>query len=391
VRRRALVVAALAAGSVSTTLAPAPASAATATGRWVVASERAVPLEWFQGLTHGGDGARFFDGIFEGVTRTDAALRQRVRTEAAIPAEVNAQYGFNHVGDPTYDARGGGRLLLPLECYTPGGPNGGNTCGRGGIGVLDPVTLKWRRLFLFDGRDVPKTMWAEVAPGGRLLWTSSGRDLVAYRTADLSPANATPAGPLRPARRIAGAVPPGGVTGGAFRGRRLLLAEPGDGRLRVWSVNTGDTAGAASRRVEATLRVDAEAEGLDVLPTGDGLLHFLLSPVAPNGSPTYGTGHSEIVSFVPRSASALGLRVARLGDGDLGVRVSLRLDGRVLPVAGAVVRAAGAQGRTGAGGRVTLRTGAALPRRVVVTARRAQLRGRAVSAAGAAPTPAFAG
>jgi hypothetical protein len=337
-----------------------------------------VPLEWFQGLTHGRAGARFLVGIFEGVTRTDARLRQQARNPAAIPAEVKAQYGFNHIGDPAFD-RAHGAVLLPLECYVPGAPNGGNTCGRGGIGVLDPVTLRWRRLILLDSRDIAKAMWAEVSPDGRLLWTSSGPDLLAYRTADLSPAHAAPAAPIRPARRIAGAVPPGGITGAAFSGRRLLLAGSGPGSVRVWSVDTG---GAGARRLELALPINAEAEGLDVLPTGDGLLHFLLTPFTA-GPPTYGSGHSEIVSLVPRAQAQLRLRVLRRAS-RVEARVTLDLGGDVRPVAGAVVSAAGAHATTDARGSADLR----VPdprRRVVVRARKAQLKSARVTLRGAEP------
>jgi hypothetical protein len=111
------------------------ARAASAGGDWVVSNERAVPLQWFQGLTHARGGReRFFVGVFDGVTRTDTGLRQQLRTEDVIPPDVAAQYGFNHIGDPTFAH---GELLLPLECFVPGAPNGGNPCGRGAVGVAD--------------------------------------------------------------------------------------------------------------------------------------------------------------------------------------------------------------------------------------------------------------
>ena len=52
-------------------------------------------------------------------------------------------------------------MLLPLECYTPGAPKGGNTCGTGSFGVADPGTLTVidfsrpsteRRLWVYDLR-----------------------------------------------------------------------------------------------------------------------------------------------------------------------------------------------------------------------------------------------
>ena len=49
-------------------------------------------------------------------------------------------------------------------------------------------------------------MWAEVSPDGRLVWTSSGRDLLAYRTAAITRAAAARP-PLRAVARLAGVVP----------------------------------------------------------------------------------------------------------------------------------------------------------------------------------------
>jgi hypothetical protein len=80
----------------------------------------------------------FFSGIFTGLHRTAPSLRQTGTVDPVIPPLVFATEGYNHVGDIGYQ---GGRVLLPLECYTPGGPNGGNTCGTGSIGVADPATL----------------------------------------------------------------------------------------------------------------------------------------------------------------------------------------------------------------------------------------------------------
>src|SRR3954447_10865738 len=284
---------------------PGAAASAAPPPRWGGSDERSVPLEWFQGLpprpAAAGLGPRFFVGVFVGVTRTDASLTQQARSGDVLPPAVAAA-GFNHIGDPSWLAAGGGRLLLPLECYTPGGPNGGNTCGRGAFGLLDPVTLQWRGLVRLDPRDIPKAMWAEVSPDGRLVWTSAGDDLLAYRVVDvLAAVDAT--GAIRPVRRLIGAVPPSGVTGATCRGRRLLLSgqAPGDGPLQVWSV---DVDGAGAGALEVQLPVVAESEGLDLVPSGDGLLHWLLSPFG-SGPPTYGGGHSEIVSFVPRAAARL--------------------------------------------------------------------------------------
>jgi hypothetical protein len=78
-------------------------------------------------------------------------------------------------------------------------------------------------------------MWAETSPNGALVWTSSGDDLLAYRSSDVSPPRAGPAGtPLHSAVRLADAVPPTGVTGAVFWHRRLLLAGESDGTYQVW-------------------------------------------------------------------------------------------------------------------------------------------------------------
>ena len=149
--------------------APGPAAAADP-GRWRLAQADSVPLTYFQGLTHAANGEWFFDGLTVGLYRTDRDLRQNAANPDALAGDLAAQ-GFNHIGDPTWDAREGGRLLLPLECYVPGTPNGGNTCGRGAIAVADPATLKLRYAVALDPADIPKAMWAEAAPAA----TSCGR------------------------------------------------------------------------------------------------------------------------------------------------------------------------------------------------------------------------
>ena len=124
-------------------------------------------------------------------------------------------------------ARGeGGRVILPLECYSP---RLGNTCGTGAFGVADPATLAFRYYVKLDPAEIPKAMWAEVSPDGKLIWTSSGNDLLAYRMSDVKAANAAPGhAPIRAARRLKDAVPPSGITGAVFVRGRLLLAGEGD-------------------------------------------------------------------------------------------------------------------------------------------------------------------
>ncbi len=78
----------------------------------------------------------------------------------------------------------------------------------------------------------------------------------------MTPANAAPAaGPIRAARRLAGAVPPSGVTGAVFRDGRLLLAGERDGTYQVWAVDTRT----GKRRLEVELKLCGESEGLDTV------------------------------------------------------------------------------------------------------------------------------
>ena len=83
----------------------------------------------------------FFSGPVQGLYRTTARCAKRPGCTPSIPPSVKAVEGYNHVGDISYDAAEGKRVLLPLECYQPGGPNGGNTCGNGAIGMADPSRL----------------------------------------------------------------------------------------------------------------------------------------------------------------------------------------------------------------------------------------------------------
>ena len=360
---------------------PVTSASAADPGRWRLSDVRAVPLEYFQGLTHAPDGSRFFSGLFDGLYRTDLGLTEQARRTPVLPPAVAAQ-GFNHVGDITWDAGEGGRVLLPLECYVPGGPNGGNTCGRGAIGVADPTTLAFRHLVRLDPADIPKAMWGEVSPDGALWWTSSRADLLAYRTADISAQNASTGTAIRPVRRIAGGVPPSGVTGGAFhRGRLLIPGQNGLNPLQVWSV---DVDGASPSRLELELPINGEAEGVDVIADGSGVLHWLISPFAPGGRPpTYGSGRSALVSFVPEARAKLRVRMypKRIAAGvrtTVAAKVTMWFAGRRRPVANATVAGGGGTGITGANGIAALTVGAQPRGRVQVQATKQQLRpGRA--------------
>jgi hypothetical protein len=371
--RRAAAAAAVAVFGLA--VAPAPRASAAADQGLRLADARPIPIEYFQGLTHDRAGARYFDGVTLGLYRTDRALRERARVANVIPPAVSAAFGFNHVGDLTWDAAEGGRLILPLECFTPGAPNGGNTCGQGAFGTTDPATLAWRYVVPLAPADIAKAMWAEVSPDGALVWTSSGPDLLGYRIADVSAANAAAGIPIRPAVRVR-AVPPSGITGAAFLAGRLLLAGQDTGPLEIWSVDPRTGA----RALAARLRVAGESEGLDVVDDGHGLVHWIVTPFDPRGRPpTYGVGHSELLSFVPTADARLRMTVApaRLRSGDattLRVRVTLRYAGRGHTVAGARVRAAGRTATTNARGIARVRVRRSTPGVMRVRATKQRLR-----------------
>lgn len=326
----------------------APASAATS-DRWTLIEHRSVPIEYYQGLTHAGS-QLFFVGVFRGGYLTDARLRRLRANPNLIPPSVRSAAGFNHIGDPTYDSAGGGRLLAPLECYEPLRPQP-NTCGFGGIGVVDPRTLAWRYWVRLDRAEVPKAMWAEVSPDGRLVWTSSGRDLVAYRSADISESHAATgptSAPIRAVRRLRRAVPPSGAHGGAFWRGRLLLSGSRRGVPQVWAVNLRTGKRTLQLRLPGTR---AEVEGLAVAAAGGGTLQLLLAP-GTTRRPTYGAGHSELLSFVPRSYRVTAS--ASLKGSTLLVRAALRAAAaRSRPLEGATVRVRGRSGRTDSAGEVS--------------------------------------
>ena len=270
--------------------------------RWRETGTATLPIVYYQGVTV--DPARnfYFDGVFVGLYRTDGSFRQTAGNDDAIPPEVHLQEGYNHIGDISFDRAEGGRVLLPLECYVPGGPNTGNPSLHGSIGVADPATLAWRYYVKLDPAEIPKAMWNETSPDGSLIWTSSGDDLLAYRTADVSAANAAPAAaPIRAVRRLSDAVPPSGITGATFVDGRLYVAGQGGGPFRVWSIDLAD----GSRRLEIERPIVGESEGLVTARIKGGTLHWLIQPFNPEGrTPTYSPDKATLVSFRPLAAAA---------------------------------------------------------------------------------------
>jgi hypothetical protein len=341
-------------------------------GRWTLGGWSSLPLNYWQGVTTAGPGQPlFFSGLFTGLHRTDRSLHQTGSVDPVIPPTVFATEGYNHVGDIGYQ---GGRVLLPLECYTPGGPNGGNTCGTGSIGSADPASLAFQYYVQLDPAEILKAMWVEASPDGQLLWTSTGPDLLAYRASDVSAANAGPlAAPIHSVRRLAGAVPPSGITGAAFYRGRLLLAGSQGTTYQVWSVNTST----GRRRLELELpNIHGEAEGLTNVALLGGRLHFLVAPLPPP-EPTFGRSVALLHLTAGRWARR-GLNVtARSTGADTltpTVTVTVRHAGR--PVRGAAVSVAGARARTNRRGRAVVQPTLGVPGDFAALASKRRRRGR---------------
>jgi hypothetical protein len=336
----------------------APAARAADPGRWTETGHSSIPLTYYQGVTSDARGRFFFDGIFVGLYRADRNLAEQARQDVEIPPSVVAAEGYNHMGDLTWDAAEGGRVLLPLECYYPNRPGDANSCHTGSIGVANPDTLAWRYYVKLDPAELPKAMWAEISPDGSLLWTSVGNDLLAYSTAEITPARSAPAGaPLHSVRRLAGAVPPTGITGATFVGDRLYVAGQDDTLFQIWSIDLATGA----RRLEIERHYFGESEGLDTLRAQGGLLHWIVTPIdAQQRPPTYQS--NVLLHFVPAGQAAakpqlrLTTRPKRIVVGRR-TRLRVKVTAAGAPAAGARVRAAGRRARTNARGiaRLTVR------------------------------------
>lgn len=355
----------------STAPVASAAGAARDPGRWLLTGYTGLPTDYWQGVT--GDGHfLFFAGFAQGIWRTDASGRRLDGRPQAIPADVATATGFNHVGDPGFERRRR-RLLLPLECYVPGK---GNTCQQGGLAVVDPDALAWRYLVLLDRREIAKAMWVEVSPDSELAWTSSRRDLLAYRTSEIAPARAWPTGrPLRAVRRLRRAVPPSGVTGAAFVGGSLFLAGQ-DAGFEVWAVDPRS----GRRRLEIALgQVAGESEGLHYERLLGGQLHWLIAPLA--AQPTFGRWVA-MLHFV-RASGRPGLLVrarvlaarAIAGGAEQLAKIEVRVSRRGRAVAGAVVAVAGFRARTDRRGVARLLVRTAAPGQYAAFARAGNWRG----------------
>jgi hypothetical protein len=276
-------------------------SSAATTDRWNETGRSLVPLEYWQGITSSPQGDLFFAGVYNGLYRTTSGLAENGRTLHALPWAFQQATAYNHIGDISWDAAEGGRLLLPMGCQYPKAGQDPNTCRRVAIGVADPVGLTLRYYVQLEPTDIDAIAWTEVSPDGRYVWTASGSDLLAFATSDIIAANAAPNGPrIRPAIRLAGAKPPIGTTGATFLGDRLLLAGKSreDGSLQIWAVDLPTGA----KRMELRRVVAGESEGIDMVDALGGDLHWEIFPHTQQGAaPTYGAGHGVVLHFRART------------------------------------------------------------------------------------------
>jgi RTX calcium-binding nonapeptide repeat (4 copies) len=293
---------------------------------WRFAGTASVPEAYYQGVTSDPSGQLYFDGQVSGLYRTDPDLRETAENPDVIPWSVRTTEGYNHIGDISWDAAEGGRLLLPLECFYPalGRGEAANTCKSGAIGVADPRTLQWRYHVRLD-RSIERAPWSEVSPDGKLLWTSGKRELLAFRTADISAANAAPDGPaIRPVKRLRLKDPtPAGITGATFHGDQLLVATmKREKDLFIVSsidLDTGSATTVLSRRIVG------ESEGLDVDRAVPDTLRWQITPYDPEDArPTYGAGHVTVLEFELACVNEMQGTVAndRLSGGDRGDRIN---------------------------------------------------------------------
>jgi hypothetical protein len=283
------------------TAAAAPLALAADPGRWVETGRKTTSVSYWQGVTFDA-GARsfYFDGPDTGLYRTTDSLARTGGVGNVIPSGVKTAEGYNHLGDLSFDVAEGGRVLLPLECYYPGQPNGGNTCQTGSFGVADPGTLAWRYYVKLDSAYIKKAMWVEASPDGRWIWTSSGTSLLAYNAAEVTAANAAPSGPRLVPQRLTGVLPASGVSGATFYGGRLFVALNRGTYFEVVSYGI-DTSGPTPvlidgprREIERTKSSSLyETEGLATASALNGELHWQIHPQ----TPLYG----RIISFRPAS------------------------------------------------------------------------------------------
>jgi hypothetical protein len=314
-------------------------------GVWLETGRLTEPASYRQGITSNpATGDVFFDGPFVGLYRTRGGAKVLASNADVIPSDVSQREQYNHIGDPAFDPGQG--VLLPLESYQPAQPDP-NPSKTGSIGVVDATSLAWKYYVKLDPSEIQKAQWIATDAAAGLFWTISGHDLLAYRLADINPANAAPnAAPIHSVKRLIGAAP-SGVGGAVVYGGRIFLSTQVDSVDQIASVDT--TTGAS--RVEVERPGTAEPEGLDFGPYLGGVLHW---EIVPGG----GLSSTQLLSFVPTGARlALRLDRARLRGGrkvTLSATVTVRAGGFATPLRGAQVRIAGHNRKTDAAGRAKL-------------------------------------
>jgi hypothetical protein len=287
----------------------------------------------------------FFSGSFAGIYRT-RDLREKASNTSPIPPDVAQREQYNHIGDIAWDAGEGGRLLLPLESYTPFGPEP-NPSKTGSIGVMDANTLSWRYYVKLDPAEIAKTQWVATTPDG-LVWTISGSDLLAYNLADVNPANAAPDGPvLHAVKRLPG-VAPGGAGGAVWFGGRLYMSVGGAGVSRIVSVDL--QTGATQAEYEQAGKF--EVEGMDAGGYAGGVLHWELVPGG-------GLNPARLVNLLPKGAPLrVKLAHAHVAAGrpaKVSATVTVTTSGYTVAVPGVELRVGRAHATTDANGRATLK------------------------------------
>ena len=269
-------------------------------GRWNLVAVTSIRIFYYQGMTHDSDGNFYFDGVDNGLWKANSSLKQVGGSTPYIPADVAARDKYNHIGAITY-AKGTG-VLLPMECY-----NGTNCANTGAIGVADPTTLAWKYEVKLDPTTIKKAMWAAVSPNGKLLWSSSGRNLLAYDMANISAAHSWPThGAIKPVKILKKAVPASGVDGGAFYQGRLYLAGTIGNVHQVWSIDTSN----GTRRLEISRTVVGEQEGIDFVSQDQGRVH----PVALCSDPSCGAAAHDTTNVF---GGVLHLMVMPQSDGTI--------------------------------------------------------------------------
>ena len=96
--------------------------------RWRFEGPSNIRFEYFQGVTSDSAGHFYFDGVFTGLYRTDARLREQARNPKVSPDSVTRIEGYDHIGDITWEACSTGTLR---RCALGGGrPPSGTATAR---------------------------------------------------------------------------------------------------------------------------------------------------------------------------------------------------------------------------------------------------------------------